>query len=120
MAIKYANVFFFSESYLQIQNHHESLRYAADHILSWMKGCCNAWLMVIRLAGSSIRIWSNRSLSWKTFFRWSSGSAWRPTMSIDRSLVGLMVLMTVTFSCREREEREMSKEKKKMALSSLK
>lgn len=95
----------FSASYLQIQNHHESLRYVAGgHILSWIKGCCKAWLMVIRLPGSSIRIWSNRSFSWTTFFRWSSGKAWRPTMSIDRSLVGLMVLMTVIFSCRKRSK----------------
>ena len=63
-----------------------------------MKACCRAWLMLIRLAGSNIRIWSNKSFSWCTFLRWSSGSRWHPIKSANRSLVGLMVLMTVTFS----------------------
>lgn len=54
--------------------------------------------MLIRLAGSNIRIWSNKSFSWCTFLRWSSGSRWHPIKSANRSLVGLMVLITVTFS----------------------
>lgn len=67
-----------------------------------MKACCRAWLMLIRLAGSSIRIWSNKSFSWCTFLRWSSGSRWHPIKSANRSLVGLMVLITVTFSYKHR------------------
>ncbi|TNN44384.1 hypothetical protein EYF80_045411 [Liparis tanakae] len=74
-------------------------------IFSWMKGCCSAWLMLMRLAGSSIRVLSSRSFSVITFFLWSSGSRWHPIMSVSRSLVELMVLITVTFSCRRRAER---------------
>lgn len=71
---------------------------SAFQIFSWIKGCCRAWLILMRLAGSSISVPSSRSFSCITFFLWSSGSRWPPIMSASRSLVGLMVLITVTFS----------------------
>ena len=76
---------------------------SGSQIFSWIKGCCRAWLMLMRLAGSSIRVPSSRSFSCITFFLWSSGSRWPPIMSVSRSLVGLMVLITVTFSWWARE-----------------
>lgn len=80
-----------------------SVCHSGFQIFSWIKGCCRAWLMLMRLAGSSIRVPSSRSFSCITFFLWSSGSRWPPIMSASRSLVGLMVLITVTFSWWGRE-----------------
>ena len=64
-----------------------------------MKGWANAWLIDSRFAGSRTRIFSRKSLSCVTLRSWSSGIRWPPTMSASRSLLGLIVLITVTFSC---------------------
>lgn len=69
-----------------------------DHSLSWMNGCVRAWLMEMRLLGSSMRVESRRSFSCRTFFSWSSGRRWYPINSANRSLLALMVLRTETFS----------------------
>ena len=65
---------------------------------SWMNGCARAWLMERRLLGSNMSIFSRKSLSCETLRSWSSGSRCEPTMSAIRSLLGLMVLITDTFS----------------------
>ena len=66
--------------------------------LSWMKGWASEWLIESRFAGSRTRIFSRKSLSCVTLRSWSSGIRWPPTMSASRSLLGLIVLRTVTFS----------------------
>lgn len=69
--------------------------------LSWMKGWARAWLIDRRFAGSKTRIFSRKSFSCPTLRSWSSGIRWPPTMSAIRSLLGLIVLITVTFSYRQ-------------------
>lgn len=76
----------------------QSESYFPCQIFSCIKGWESAWLMLILLAGSNIRTFSRRSLSWWTFRSWSSGSRWNPINSARRSLEGEMVLRIVVFS----------------------
>ena len=65
-----------------------------------MKGWVRAWLMVIRLAGSSMRHFSRKSLSCCTLRRWASSSFCPPIRDCSRSRDGVMVDIVVIFSYR--------------------
>jgi len=74
--------------------------YTQVQTFSVMKGWVRAWLMVIRLAGSSMRHFSRKSLSCCTLRRWASSSFCPPIRDCSRSRDGVMVDIVVIFSYR--------------------
>lgn len=70
-----------------------------------MNGWVSAWLILIRLLGSNMRTLSSKSFNCITFFNWSSGSRWKPTISDNNGLEMFICVIPVTFSYKEKDWR---------------
>ena len=67
-----------------------------------MNGWVSAWFMLILLLESSMSTLSNKSFSCVTFFIWSSGSRWNPTISPRSPFETLIVVNDVIFSYKKK------------------